>query len=326
MIAAANGHTAIVKILLAHKDSDVNQTNNDGLSALMIATLNNHITVIETLLAYKGINVNQLEKYNHSALMLAAKKGYNTIVEKLLAHKDINVRQVTPYGYSALLLAQYEKQKQVIKQFFKNQRFIETISRPPFKKSCYLTLTTDDHNHAIMTHFISALFERTIAIASTYILKEGLCAFAPFTLHLFASGDWTLFLNKSRSLGVIVPYRIIKNGLYNNYGFKELERIKPENVIEELFNITISNKITSDTLIDKFRDIIDTTNENALFLMDMDLQIIVLLIFYSLHSVNSLEPSRISELNYCLLILVMLEEKIYFSYKKRLTNWANNKI
>jgi ankyrin repeat protein len=270
MGAAYNNQIKVTEELLRHKDINVNQTDKDGISALMLAAANGHTSTVERLLAHKDINVNQTNKDGISALMLAAVNGHTSTVEKLLAHKDIKIRQVNKYGLSALLLAQCEKHKQVINKFFKNKRFFGSISRPPFKKSCYLTLTINDHNNAIIKNFISSLFGRSIAVVSSYILKEGLCTFAPHTLHLFASGDWTLFLNKSRTLGVVVPYRIIKDGLYNNYGFKGLKRIKQENVVEELFNLTISSKITSDTLIDDFRRIIDTTNENhpTCFILD----------------------------------------------------------
>ena len=47
--ASKNGHTKVVKVLLAAKDINVNQANMSGNTPLDIATENNHTEIIQLL-------------------------------------------------------------------------------------------------------------------------------------------------------------------------------------------------------------------------------------------------------------------------------------
>jgi len=51
MIASHEGHTEIVKHLLAAK-ADVNAVNKDGTTALQIASLKHHAKIVELLKAH----------------------------------------------------------------------------------------------------------------------------------------------------------------------------------------------------------------------------------------------------------------------------------
>ena len=112
MIAAENGHTEIVRLLL-DDGADVDATTGPGgpqaaltvpgVTALMRAAWNGHPEVAR-LLIERGADVNARESQGHTALMMAAKGGHTDTVGILLEHgADINARY--PLGITALMYA-----------------------------------------------------------------------------------------------------------------------------------------------------------------------------------------------------------------------------
>jgi|GEM_PF-4472668 len=82
MVAAANGHTAVVGALLDAKAAPDN-TDNGWLTALMLAAKAGHAAVVTALLA-GGARPQCTNKYKQTALHLAALYGRADIVDALL--------------------------------------------------------------------------------------------------------------------------------------------------------------------------------------------------------------------------------------------------
>ncbi len=103
VVAAQNGHTAIVQTLLAH-GANVNQAEEQrGAPPLLQAAFKGHMTIVETLLAH-GAEVNQADKVGDTPLLLAAQDGHTDIVQALLAH-GAEVNKADKVGDTPLLLA-----------------------------------------------------------------------------------------------------------------------------------------------------------------------------------------------------------------------------
>ncbi|KAH6891665.1 ankyrin repeat-containing domain protein [Coprinopsis sp. MPI-PUGE-AT-0042] len=90
MKAAGNGHTAIVELLLACPNIQINLVDNKGWSALMKAARYGHEAITKLLLARPEIQVNLVDSNGSSALSLAAYGGHTTIVGLLLARPHIS--------------------------------------------------------------------------------------------------------------------------------------------------------------------------------------------------------------------------------------------
>ena len=106
MYAARNGHTEIVRALLAAPGIDVNKADNYGGTAVMQAANEGHTEIVIALLAAPGIDVNKADNGGYTAILLAAYKGHTEIVRALLAAPgiDLNKRATDGdyKGYTAL--------------------------------------------------------------------------------------------------------------------------------------------------------------------------------------------------------------------------------
>ncbi|EFY94395.2 Ankyrin repeat-containing domain protein [Metarhizium robertsii ARSEF 23] len=80
--AAEKGNKAIVELLL-DKGADVKSKDEYGRTPLLIATENGHNTIIELLLK-NNADIECKDKANQTPLLIAAKNGHNAIVELLL--------------------------------------------------------------------------------------------------------------------------------------------------------------------------------------------------------------------------------------------------
>lgn len=112
MYAADDGHIDLVKLLL-ERGAQVNAVDRAGWSALMMAAQNGHADVVALLLSH-GADVNMKNKAGTTALMWAATRGHARVVRVLLAAgADPDVRDVT--GYTALTLARMKGHDQVVR-------------------------------------------------------------------------------------------------------------------------------------------------------------------------------------------------------------------
>ncbi len=78
----------MVRLLLAHKNVDVNKTRKaDGASALLNASYNGHVEVVRLLLANPDVEANRTSTDGRSALCFASQSGLGAIVSLLVAHR-----------------------------------------------------------------------------------------------------------------------------------------------------------------------------------------------------------------------------------------------
>lgn len=91
MMAAQNGGTEIVRILLQHK-AQVNIQTDTGETALMYAALMGNVDIVALLLAASARVDLVTHDKGFSALMMASSRGHVAVVDKLLEHA-IETRQ-----------------------------------------------------------------------------------------------------------------------------------------------------------------------------------------------------------------------------------------
>ncbi|KAJ3454410.1 hypothetical protein MRS44_018304 [Fusarium solani] len=100
--AAANGHEAVVKLLL-DKGADTESKDQNGQTPLSYAAANGHEAVVKLLLD-KGADTESKDQNGQTPLSLAAWKGHKTVVELLLAKDDIGLNSKdTREGWTPLL-------------------------------------------------------------------------------------------------------------------------------------------------------------------------------------------------------------------------------
>lgn len=113
MIAAGEGHTALVKRLIG-AGADVNAHNERGGTALMYATLARDAEALELLLR-RGAKPDMQAKNGWTALMIAAARGDADLVRRLLARDaDPNVPDI--YGWTPLMRAVHEGREPVVRE------------------------------------------------------------------------------------------------------------------------------------------------------------------------------------------------------------------
>ena len=111
ILASQYGHEEIVKLLL-DKGPDVNQSIQNGNTALILASWQGHEETVKLLLD-KGADVNQTNQDRNTALILASQFGREETV-KLLLDKGALVNQTTQNGSTALLRASHNGHKDTV--------------------------------------------------------------------------------------------------------------------------------------------------------------------------------------------------------------------
>ena len=105
-IAAENGHTEVVEVLLKNEANiEARNDKNSNFTPLHYAAENGHAKVVEVLLK-NGAPVDFSDKYDNTPLHFAARNGHTEIVKALLTGEgiDINARENskwTPLHYAA---------------------------------------------------------------------------------------------------------------------------------------------------------------------------------------------------------------------------------
>jgi hypothetical protein len=106
-IAAANGETRIVKILLDRGANPNPETDRSGQTPLHFAAANFDVESIKALLDH-GANVNAPDEYGRTPLILAASTTDRETV-KLLIERGANINWKDRYGNTALSLARRDR-------------------------------------------------------------------------------------------------------------------------------------------------------------------------------------------------------------------------
>ncbi|KAH8655773.1 ankyrin repeat-containing domain protein [Xylariales sp. PMI_506] len=120
--AAAGGHAAVVELLLA-EGANVEAKDNIVRTPLSYATENNHMAVIELLLA-KGANIEARDSIVRTPLLFAAAAGYAAVVELLLA-KGANIDVKGAKGRASLSNAAARGYEAVVELLLSNDADVE---------------------------------------------------------------------------------------------------------------------------------------------------------------------------------------------------------
>ena len=96
----------ILQQLLSHEDIEVNIEDNEGKTPLQHAIENNDSDSVEQLLSHKNIDVNTTDKYGCSILRVAVENCRPKCVEALLTHKDINIHIKDEQNRTSLEIAE----------------------------------------------------------------------------------------------------------------------------------------------------------------------------------------------------------------------------
>ena len=109
--AAIEGHSEVIVFLLS-KGVNINETNNDGWTALHFAAFKGHDVVVAVLLSH-GADVNQANNDGRSPLHEAADKGHEEVVAVLLSHgADANKTDID--GDKPLDVTRHQKIKDML--------------------------------------------------------------------------------------------------------------------------------------------------------------------------------------------------------------------
>ncbi|KAI9768652.1 MAG: hypothetical protein M1839_003987 [Geoglossum umbratile] len=113
--AAREGHDAVVKLLLAKDEVDINSRDSDGWTPLSWAAEGGHKAVVE-LLAMDGVDINSKDScLGRTALSWAAGRGHRGVVELLVAKDRVNVNSTDSYRRTALSWAAEGGHEAVVK-------------------------------------------------------------------------------------------------------------------------------------------------------------------------------------------------------------------
>ena len=102
--AAEEGHLDVLKELVMHNDSLLNEKDDMNRTALYFAVNNNHVSIVKYLLTRK-VDVSLKSKDNDTVFEVAARNGYVDVLKSLLTYKRYFINAVDGDQYTLLHLA-----------------------------------------------------------------------------------------------------------------------------------------------------------------------------------------------------------------------------
>src|ERR1700722_10044357 len=116
-IAAQYGHEAVVKLLLAQDDVDINSKDRGGRTPLLWAARRGHEAVVKLFLARDDIDVDSKDSGGRTPLSWAVSNGNEAVVKQFLARDDVDVDSKDLYGQTPLSWAARYGQEAAVKLF-----------------------------------------------------------------------------------------------------------------------------------------------------------------------------------------------------------------
>jgi ankyrin repeat protein len=114
-LAAAMGHTAVVKLLLAEDCVNPDPKHNFGETPLSLAAANGHEAVVKLLLAKDGVDPDPKEGGGQTPLWWAAVNGHEAVVKLLLAEDGVDPDPTDINGQTPLWWATAKRHEAVVK-------------------------------------------------------------------------------------------------------------------------------------------------------------------------------------------------------------------
>jgi len=113
--ASQEGHTEVVKVLLATAGIKVNKSDQWGQTPLGTASREGHAEAVKVLLDAPGIKVNKADNNGRTPLHRASYKGNTEVVKALVAAPGIKVNQGDKDGWTPLIEASRDGRTEVVK-------------------------------------------------------------------------------------------------------------------------------------------------------------------------------------------------------------------
>jgi ankyrin repeat protein len=151
--AAENGHEAVVRLLLARADVEVNSETEYGRTPLLWAAENGHEAVIRLLLTRVGIEVNSESGYGRTPLSSAAKNGHEAVVRLLLTRADVEVNSKNWLSWTPLSCAAENGHEAVVRLLLA-QADVEVNSKNRLGRTPLLCAAENGHE-AVVTQLLA---------------------------------------------------------------------------------------------------------------------------------------------------------------------------
>ena len=123
IIASLNGHTEVVRALLAMEGVWVNMRNLKSITALFAACEKGHIGIVELLLGRPEIDVNSRALFNVSPLYVACENGHTEIVSMLIKAKKEEIELTGHLVESPLHVTCRKGFTQIVRLLLNNLKF-----------------------------------------------------------------------------------------------------------------------------------------------------------------------------------------------------------
>ncbi|KAJ5259335.1 ankyrin [Penicillium angulare] len=104
-LAAEQGHTGIVTLLLGRDDVDPDSVDSEGCTPLARAAAMGHEIIVRQLLERSSVNINSKDKDGYTPLAWAARRGHTEAVRALVERRELDKISRdddgwTPYGHA----------------------------------------------------------------------------------------------------------------------------------------------------------------------------------------------------------------------------------
>ncbi|KAK9847338.1 hypothetical protein MYU51_019539 [Penicillium brevicompactum] len=131
-LAIREGHTAVLRLLLTHKDIQINAQHPGGDAPLCLATENGNVDAVKLLVAQGSrLKINQLNRTDEeTAVSIAIRNANLHILHVLLQHPDVDLNQHNRWGETALLIGVREGDIEEVKRLLQDPRPIYSLEIP----------------------------------------------------------------------------------------------------------------------------------------------------------------------------------------------------
>src|SRR5271170_5532218 len=116
-VAAQHGREAVVRLLLARDDVDVDSTDSGGLTPLSWAARCGREAMVKLFLARDDVNIDSKDSGGRTPLSWAAIYGHEAVVKLFLARDDVNVDSKDSGGRTPLSYATRNGHEAIVKLF-----------------------------------------------------------------------------------------------------------------------------------------------------------------------------------------------------------------
>ena len=115
LLAASNGHEAVVKLLVDRDDVAADSKDRSGRTPLLLAAWDGHEAVVKLLVDRDDVAADSKDRSGRTPLLLAASRGHEAVVKLLVDRDDVAADSKDNEGQTPLLLAASRGHEAVVK-------------------------------------------------------------------------------------------------------------------------------------------------------------------------------------------------------------------